>query len=87
MLALDLDVAAFYCAAGATELLQARGELLKFLASKWQAGDHRHGLATATGNFTADAHARTRGGLYQGGLPRRGLPQYDAAEVAWGFHA
>ncbi len=61
MIALDLNVAAFYSAAGAAQFLQARGELLKFLIRERQAGDHRHGLATATGNFTADAHARTLG--------------------------
>lgn len=87
MIALDLNVAAFYRTAGATELLQAPGELLQFRTAEWQAGDHRHGLTTATGNFTANAHARTLGRLCRGGLARRGLPQYDATELAQGFHA
>ena len=82
MIALDLNVAAFYRTAGATELLQAPGELLQLLTAERQAGDHRHSLATATGNFTADAHARILGSLCRAGLTRRGLPQYDATEVA-----
>lgn len=61
MIALDLNVAAFYSAAGAAQFLQARGELLKLLIPERQAADHRYRLTAAPGYLAADAHARALG--------------------------
>ena len=96
MIALDLDVAAFYRTARAAQFLQARSELLEFLCSKRQPVDHRNRLAAAAGNFAPDAYARALSGWRGVGPPgrhairrldSRKVSQHNAAEGGSGFHA
>src|SRR5271154_5522351 len=67
MIALDLDVAVFYRAAGATGLFQARREFLERRARQRQTGDDRDALAASTGDFAPDPDLRGAGFRCRGG--------------------
>src|SRR6185312_744236 len=62
VIALDLDDSVPDGAPRPAESLQPAGERLEIRGGKWQARNHRTGLAAAPGHLAADAHARRDGG-------------------------